>query len=271
MRKFFTIICSVLLTCSLLNAQGIGGKAGIGGTSGGGGGVGGGAFTDPTIIQTKNGNSTSSQTTVSLTFASPVTSGNSIVLACLGAQGSANPILSSATDDKGNSYTVDVTKINIPTGSTANLAHFKNATNSPSTVTATFAAATFGFCVGYEVHPNSNTMTVDVTNSATDGGGANPHTFNGAAITQGTRGIAFSVMGHNIACANCAISTSNMTLTGTCETTTTPGTSSCNNSGGNFASGAAAYSITSAAVTVTPSWTLSNNNNEEATVIGSFK
>ena len=89
-------------------------------------------------VQDASNSSSAGVTSVSATFASTVTSGNCVIGVIM--WGSTVNDLTSVTDDKGNTYTVKDTLLNLDGGSASSFI-LGNITNGPKTVSANFSAS----------------------------------------------------------------------------------------------------------------------------------
>lgn len=120
-------------------------------------------------VQLKAGASTTTTATVgtlALAFTGTVTSGNAVGIGFAFSSSTGTPTLTSVTDDKGNTYTIDQNVLDPFAGSNNVVAHCLNVTNAPQTVTVTVgntvsASIVIGGC-SYEVN---GTTAVDVTST----------------------------------------------------------------------------------------------------------
>lgn len=103
------------------------------------------------VVQTKQAAShatTGTSAAYSVTFNSPVTSGNAIIVAAAAGSGATTMTISGATDDKSNSYTVGVTDYFSTTLAVCGILTAFNVTNGPQTVTVTFTANSSRYTTG---------------------------------------------------------------------------------------------------------------------------
>jgi hypothetical protein len=120
----------------------------------------------PAIVQQKNAsaqNAAVTTNTVSFALTSPVTSGNDVAIAFTYGAGAGTPSISSITDDKGNTYTIDQNVNNPLSGSFMLTAHALNVTNAPQTISVTEVSTASGAMGGggtvYEI---SGATAIDV-------------------------------------------------------------------------------------------------------------
>jgi hypothetical protein len=122
---------------------------------------------------TQNTGTQATSTTFSLSlpaFTNPVTSGNSIAVS-YSFQTGGGTISTSATDDKGNTYTIGQNFLDTQSGSTLVTAYCLNVTNGPSTITITAGGTTSGsIFIGGAAYEAPGPVTVDVNTTVQQSG-----------------------------------------------------------------------------------------------------
>ncbi len=130
------------------------------------------------LVQTKSGQvgvSVAASATLSLAFTSTVASGDTVAVAFgFAPNGGAGTLsLTSITDDKGNTYTVDQNNLDPFSGSNIVTAHAVGVTNAPQTISIVVgSSSTNTIAISATVYELSSATTVDV--NAASSSSANP-------------------------------------------------------------------------------------------------